>query len=399
VTAACADTSPRSATNSTRDSAGITIVENASPAWTDADAWRLSDTATLTLGTEGDSAQEFFQVAGAVRLSDGTIVVANNGSSELRFFSPDGALRARAGRKGAGPGEFQGLMHLERLPGDSLLTYDLMNRRLSVFDANGRHGRDISLSGGSEGPLLVQIAGRLADGRYATHGPNTRLGLAMLNRPAGPARDSVVVLLLDPAGGVSDTLGVFPGARVNVSTMEMMGRSIPMPVPVPFSPNTTVAAADTVIYIGTSDTYEIRVLSPDARLRRLIRYARAPRPVTDSDKAAFHERIEDVRITGPVAAMMDQFRKAVAEVEFPETMPAYGRLMVDAEGNLWVADERSAVWSVFDPAGRLLGSLTLPDRFQVRDIGSDYVLGEMTDEAETERVLLYRLIKPPRLGG
>jgi hypothetical protein len=378
---------------------GISIVENTSPTWTDADAWRLSDTPVLTLGAaEGDSAQEFFQVAGAVRLSDGTVVVANNGSSELRYFSPDGVMRARAGRKGAGPGEFQGLLRLDRLPGDSLLAYDAMNRRLSVFDAAGRHGHDIALS--STGPfMLIQIAGRLGSGRYVAYSPNMRMGPEMFSRPAGPARDSVVVLLLDSAGTTADTLGVFPGGRVDVRMTELMGRSFPLPVPVPFSPTTMAVAGDTVVYIGTSDSYEIRVLSPDAKLRRLIRYARTLRPVTDADKHAYGERMKNVRMPAAANAMMDQFRKVMTEVEFPEIMPAYGLLMVDAEQNLWVADvtasdDQPTRWSVFDHDGRLLGSLTMPARFQARDIGSDYVLGEMTDETEIERVLLYRLIKP-----
>jgi hypothetical protein len=397
--AACGDSSTQSGNAATRDSAGITIVENTAPSWTDADAWHLSETPTLTLGSaEGDSSQEFYQVAGMARLSDGTIVVANNGSSELRYFSPDGTLRARAGHKGGGPGEFQMLMSLQRLPGDSLLAYDLMNRRLSVFDRAGRHGRDIAMA--STGPVvMMQIAGRFKDGRYLALSPNTSVGPAMLSRPVGPARDSTVVLLLDTAATIADTLGLFPGARVNVRNMEMLGRSFPMPVPVPFSPSTVIAAGDSVAYVGTSDTYEIRVLAPDGTLRRLIRYAQPPRPVTDADKEAYAERLKDFRMPGPANAMMDQFRKAMTDVEYPETMPAYGQISVDADQNLWVADvtagsDAPTRWSVFDPQGRLRGFVTTPPRFQVRDIGADYVLGAMTDETEIERVLLYQLIKP-----
>jgi hypothetical protein len=38
--------------------------------------------------------------------------------------------------------------------------------------------------------------------------------------------------------------------------------------------------------------------------------------------------------------------------------------------------------------------VTLPRDLNVTDIGSDYVLGRVTDDAEVEHVVLYELIKP-----
>jgi hypothetical protein len=397
VPAACgAGTSDAANNSAVRDSAGIEIVENTQPGWRDADAWRLSDAPTLTMGgTEGDSAHEFFRVAGAVRLSDGTIVVANSGTHELRYFEPDGELRHAIGRKGGGPGEFQGLAGLWRLPGDSLLAYDLMSRRLSLFDAAGRHARDISTAG-STPFAFFQITGRFRDGTYLAY-MQSGMGPDMMDRPQGPARDSIIVFRLDSAGAVTDTLGVFPAGRVEVHHMEMLGRSFPMPVPAPFSPGTTVGAGFDIAYVGTNDTYEIRVLDPDGTLRRLIRKDQEPRAVTEADKEAYRTRMRE--LPSQNNPLMTQMRDAMAALEYPATLPAYGRLLVDADGNLWVsgwhvAEDEPVPWSVFGPEGRLLGTVTLPARFTVREIGADYVLGQMSDETEIERVVLYRLIKP-----
>jgi hypothetical protein len=392
-----ADAASRS---SVRDSAGIEIVENTQPGWTEAAAWRLSDAPTLDMGgTEGDSAHEFFRVAGVVRLSDGTIVVADNGTHELRFFGSDGTPGKRVGGKGAGPGEFQTLMSLDKLAGDSLLAYDPMNRRLTVFDAVGRHVRDMA-SSSPAAFVLFQIVGRLSDGKYLASTPNTRMGPEMLSRPPGPARDSVLVLRLDTAGMPADTLGTFPAGRVEVRQVEMLGRSFPMPVPVPFSPTTVVAAGPDAVYVGTTDTYEIRALSPAGELRRLIRRDVPSRPVTKTDQEEFTARLRD--LPGGNAMMnpvMEQFRKAMSEIEYPETMPAYANLLVDTEGNLWVADHPGAKtiptrWAVFTPEGRLLGMVTTPEGLQVREIGSDHVLGQKADDSEIEHVVLYQLIKP-----
>jgi sugar lactone lactonase YvrE len=70
----------------------------------------------------------------------------------------------------------------------------------------------------------------------------------------------------------------------------------------------------------------------------------------------------------------------------------------DAEGNLWVADylrpgEEQRHWTVFDPEGRIAGTLIAPPRLKLLEIGSDYILGSARDELDVERVVLHRLIK------
>jgi hypothetical protein len=255
--------------------------------------------------------------------------------------------------------------------------------------------------------VLFQFAGRLDDGTYLAHAPTSGMGLEMLNRPTGPARDSLRVMRLDSAAHVIDTLGVFPAGRVVVKTLDLMGRSLPAPLPQPFSPTTVVAAGADVIYVGTTDTYEIRVYARDGGLRRLIRRAVTPRAVTEADREAQAAELRDVRAPGGNAmmnSMMEQFREAMADVEYPAVLPAYSRLQVDPDGNLWVATyhppgKERPEWAVFTAQGGFLGSVTMPLEFTVLEIGRDYVLGRTTDDADVERVVLYQLIKPATGGS
>jgi hypothetical protein len=391
-----------SSAGAVRDSAGITIVENATPAWTDSAAWRIADTPALSIGVaEGDPDHELYQVRGAVRLSDGTIVVANGGTHQLRFYDADGALRGTAGRQGGGPGEFQLLAAVERLPADTVLAVDARNRRLSIFDPSGRHIRDVPL-GGSNPFLFLSIVGALGEGAFLATAPTMRMGPDLLNRPVGPAVDSMQLFRVDSTGATTDTIGVFPGMHVNVRPVEIAGRSMPIAIPVGFSPATQVAAGPDAVYIGLSETYEIGVYSPGGALRRIIRKSHEPRAVTERDKKTFHDRVltrASQSAAGRVPQIMEQMIAAMADAEFPQTMPAYGRLLVDPDRNLWVAeyrpsDDEPQHWTVFDPEGHLLDMVTLPRDLNVTDIGSDYVLGRVTDDAEVEHVVLYELIKP-----
>jgi hypothetical protein len=92
------------------------------------------------------------------------------------------------------------------------------------------------------------------------------------------------------------------------------------------------------------------------------------------------------------------FRQVWDRVDFPDVTPAYDDLRVDSEGNLWVADYRPegesvSSWTVFDPEGQMLGSIDMPDRLRVFEIGPDYLLGVWFDDFDVPQVRIHRLIK------
>ncbi len=91
--------------------------------------------------------------------------------------------------------------------------------------------------------------------------------------------------------------------------------------------------------------------------------------------------------------------RMLAAMPVPETMPAYETLEVDVEGNLWVEHyrprwEETRRWTVFSPRGTFRGTVELPARLEVHQIGSDFVLGGWADEFGVERMRLYGLVKP-----
>src|SRR4051812_47765874 len=110
--AACGHSGERAAFVA-RDSSGVAIVENARPAWKPGEGWRLSDAPVLSLGVaEGTQEQEFERITDVLRLPDGRLAVANDGSAELRYFAADGHFLGAAGRQGDGPGEFRSVGRL-----------------------------------------------------------------------------------------------------------------------------------------------------------------------------------------------------------------------------------------------------------------------------------------------
>jgi hypothetical protein len=389
VLAGCGGDAARSSGPAVRDSAGARIVENERYAWPDGRGWRLSDRPLLDIGALEEPDYQLFRVAGAVRLSDGRIVVANSGTSELRFYDASGRHLSSAGREGAGPGEFQGLWRIWALPGDTLLAYDFRLRRVSLFDPNGAFVRSFQLQPLTGGQASASVVGAFADGsllvaaRTAVFTPGARSGLR---------RDSTLYLRSDREGALADSLGWFPGPEWYVKADE---RSLSATTRA-FGRQPVAAASAASFYFGSSDTYEIARYDTAGALTALIRRAYQNPPVTDADIARWiEERLENFKD----ASQRSFWERVYAEMPVPETMPAYEALLVDAEGNLWVeeyrrpGDERPR-WTVFDPDGVMLGVVEFPERFRVYQIGADFVLGRWRDELDVEHVQLYELIKP-----
>ncbi len=144
-----------------RDSAGVTVVENARPVPGSRLGWRIGETPAVSIGTEeGDPGEMLFDVRDATKLADGRIVVANAGTSELRVFAADGAYLETWGRQGEGPGEFNAYTPeaVGQWPGDSIVADNMFRRRVEVFDSRGNHGRTATLADGYHSPKSLPAA-------------------------------------------------------------------------------------------------------------------------------------------------------------------------------------------------------------------------------------------------
>jgi hypothetical protein len=389
--AACGDSSAR-ATPATmvRDSAGVAIVENPAEA-ADSLGWRIASRPELDVGGGATPSDQLFQALAATRLSDGRVVVANSGTHELRFYGPDGRHLLSAGRQGDGPGEFRHLGWVGRLAGDTLAAWDDVQGRLSVFDPRGRFVRAFTpreLPG-----VFPRLHGAFADGSLVVA---TGVDLARLPAAGQVWRDTAAYVRVGPAGEKLDELGRFPGTE-QFAALPPGGRGAFTIDTRPFARRTVTAVRGERLYVGTGDEYEVAVHDASGRLERLIRKEHRPLAVTAGDREDYRASIVNLGGSGDAQARREQERMLEA-APYPDAMPPYTGLRVDPDGYLWVEEavrpgERGAgvPWSVFDPEGRLLGTLRIPPALYVLEIGRDYVLGRARDESEVEHLRLYRL--------
>jgi hypothetical protein len=133
-----------------RDSAGITIVENVEPQWAAGSEWRVGGLLTVIGEVPGDPAHELFRAREGTRQSNGDVAVGNSSNGEIRLFRQDGSHIRTVGSTGGGPGEFRGanaMRALQRVPGDTLIAWDIYAQRVSVFAPDGEFVRSFGLAG------------------------------------------------------------------------------------------------------------------------------------------------------------------------------------------------------------------------------------------------------------
>jgi hypothetical protein len=393
VLSACGPADAPSVRALVRDSAGVTIVENAAPLAADSVAFLIDSAPATEIGGSEDPRAEFSRISGVLLLPVGGIAVADGGSNELRLFDSAGAWVRTAGRKGGGPGEFEQLGGLFLLGGDSLVTYDWDQRRISVFTARGDLVREATLPQGGVDAGFLNVFGVLPDGGL----------LAMRQRfgggseQSGPRRDTIAVLRLTPQAVLADSIGRFPGSEMFLDVESSGGRirSV-MSTMLPFGLTLTMKVAGNALHVGAGDRYEIARYDGTGKLTRLIRRAHVPVSVVSADVEKF-KRDHLAGFGAGHDVFRDRTSKVLDRMTFPATKPAYDGFIAGDDGALWVrrydrpADDLPARYDVFDADGQWLGHVTFPARFTLHHAGPSYSLGVWRDPDDAEHVRLYRL--------
>lgn len=374
VTSACAEVDAPPGWTVT-DSAGIEIVTNSGGA----PEWTLPRQPVLTVGTvDEEGPGQFYQVRDIELLPDGGLVVADQGSEELRFFGPDGSFRGRAGGRGSGPEEFRRLYMVESF-GDSLLAYDGGNDRLSVRLPDGGFVRSFRLEW-FDG--IVRPADVTDDRRVL--GITARY-MSQL-QGSGHVVDTALVSLYDMEGALLDSLLRLPD---NARAVHRVGNR-QTTLGVPYTTFASIAAVGR----GFCHTFgvEPRIRCFDTSgLRRIIRLDLPIRPVTDQDIERYWDRALDTDSESRRNALL-RMRDIMP---FPDFFPAFSQLLTDDRGRLWVRRYRTPreddeQWFVLDD-GRLTARLIAPEGFRVMDVRGNRMAGVWLDELGVEFVRVYEI--------
>ncbi len=166
------------------------------------------------------------------------------------------------------------------------------------------------------------------------------------------------------------------------------------------------------LFAGYPAAFEIGVFSPDGTRLRSIRRAWDARPVTETERERVRRFVHaQIPTDGPLLEReIEEMQSGADSLPFAGTHMAYDRLLVDAEGSLWVGPpdpERlpdlsgelpipndAQDWDVFDADGEWLGRVTMPARFYPTGIGTAHIAGVWRGPDGIEHARVHTITKP-----
>ena len=345
----------------------------------DTASWRIADQPRVRIGASDHPAHALDRVYGGLVQPDGSVLIGNSGTAELRLFGKDGMHRLSVGRMGRGPGEFQSISWIQRFRADSILVFDLRAQRFSVWSAGGVFGRTFRIE---PAPRSLRPVGILPDGSVLTvaesqYDPRSRTGLV---------RDELVLSRVAPTGQVIRELGRFPGAEWLLYEHPSSFRSAQLPFG--YQGHLVVSGAGFVD--GSSTSSHLTVYDSTGAVVRRI-------DVPGSARRLSSREIRDHLASVQDDAERDAFRRHL-EAGGGRDAPRFLDLRTDRSGNLWIQlpprpGSTTAKWLVMDLSGTVLGSVSLPAASLPLDIGADAMLVRETDGSGVQRVSVRELVR------
>ena len=366
-----------------RDSAGLVIAEN--PAGLVTASCVVDSTPVVRIGGDVDNDDNFlYREMGVTRLSDGRIVVVNQGTQEVRWYSPEGELVGRAGRAGQGPGEFSSAFLIYQTLGDTVWVGDYRPWQWHIFGPEMEFVRTVRMV-----PNEVnspEVSAVMSNGMQL-------FGISRLGQRANFEMDSTAVQLHGADGQILDTVMTLPTGRLG-QTSDSPGSIWMRPWFEGFVQAEGMGDQFVVVKWGEPEltVYQVAdALTPVA----IIRWDAGDRQVTneavEAQRARLANQYPDLD-PGRKAMLIDPMLDPSRPVA--EQLPAVSRLLLGRDGRIWVrsftpVDATTDSWLAFSPGGKALCRMSLP-RLSVSEIGADYLVVTGEDSLGAEWVAEYR---------
>lgn len=345
----------------------------------------------LRIGSVDSPDTRFAAITGVDMDRNGNVYVFEPQAAHIRVYDPVGRLVRVIGRRGEGPGEFDGSPRFSVL-GDTVWAFEVFSRRLTLFDRDGTlltanriEGFSIQLQEpGSVGWVLPRwmredglLVGEMllyTGARESGDWPVARTDTLALPR-----------VLFTATGDVVDTVGFYPrpprSPGREVQWVEVGSTRYTVPRPPALEPLTTslvdgrivvehsaASAAEAPAFVVTrlslaADTiwsrrFTYRPRRYDEALLDSLAWASVRRP------GGFVRLVQGVAVPNPVRPdSMAAFEAVRSALKFPEYQPPVQRVEVFPGVEVWLmreSDDGPERWLVLGEDGAARGTVEVP---------------------------------------
>lgn len=354
--------------------------------------WMVDPASTVSISSSSPDGEPLFGSAtGATMLPDGRLVLSDGANGTVLFFSPDGKLLSRVGRKGQGPQEFIRPGWIGRCGSDTLFVWDEMGASLSALVPGAgivqrrlvpgtRSQRDVGCASANRF-LIPTSSGPVP-------GPAQGSGVTRTGVPYELRWGQYDIVMRDREGGVVFELPnvphgefvvgrILPGDRLNNFDRPLGGRLY-------------LTATTTGFAHARSDSGVVHVRGLEGEPLESFAVSRASEPLSRAE----YESGVAAEVASLPTVLRPYFEPFALAMEPPRTRPSINGLWSDATGLLWVQRSLPGAapteFSVYTVSGEERARVSLEEAVLVFEIGADYILGRVESDEGEESVRLWR---------
>ena len=366
-----------------------TIVESDSPREAEL---VLADEPLVRVGLlDGPDEFLFSNIEGGVRLEDGSIVVADEQSYEIRMFDARGHHGWTSGRWGEGPGEYGGVRLLRGCPGTAITVFDWKLDRITRLDRDGNviDTRALAVTGVQPyGSPTCSPDGNLVFAPW----PDDEWSIEQRVADREAYRWNMTVSWERYNDGVVTLAQGIPGTErrryAHTSGPRTWGKDM------------AFAVTATGVWYGSADDYELEHVDWNGRVTRISRWAGPDLEVTREHLNRFRDAYLARYETPEERRRFERERWPWIRDDVPERFPAYVSegLVSLPDGSVWVVphpwrDMGGDEFHLLGPDGDWLHRLTIPSGRTLLDAGPGWVLLLEQGEFDEQSVAVYELVE------
>ena len=317
----------------------------------------------------------------------GRLYVFDHTGGRVLVTTPGGAFLRQIGRPGQGPGELESPTSFAVQDDGTVSVFSFSRGFYSVFDAGGEFVRNVPVD------VATGFPGKDAWADPLGGIVSPQIGLGRQEMRFDPQRSGVRIhrYLLDDAG---TTELLFQGERPrrDFSGGRTFDDIMANPGWRAFEPEYLLGVlADGGLAVAEDVAYAVKVVGPDGELRRVLRRAIDPIPVTRRIQEEARDRKRREIASGSAGGSVSMSRSGeddqdrerpvvspdteerIQGMRFPERLSVITGLGVDSQGRIWVQRRGPGPWDdgpidVLTPDGKYLGSIPaglipFPDAF------------------------------------
>lgn len=336
-------------------------------------------------GNREDPGHALHLVQDARLFSKFGVVLAQEGSQSMLYFDSLGTFVKEVGGPGDGPGEFRRIRSVHPLAADTVLAWDAVPARLTVFAPDGRNTTANLRTAADPRGLRAEADHQPLD----LHPLSSNLLVAIHpdrdHNPQKHSRQSMFLSIVSRNGEYVASIGSLEGAEWYKGVL------------LPFGRRFHVAVANGLLYVG------------DGRLGHLTAFDSAGRPVetlrlpaprhaltADDQQAEVEELLARVNATARKSV-----QELLAKAPLPDSTPAFTGLRGSQDGKLWVrlySSPSSTLdeWLIVDPATRMATTIEIEKSLSVHDATASRVLLMHRDSLGRESLQVFRYGPEPK---